>query len=451
MLDFGEHIVGYVQFSLALIGKAMGGPLRLKFTFGEVPAEMATLFDPYRGALSRAWLQDEILTLDTLPQTVRLPRRYAFRYLKIEVLACSFDYRFRFTGLFCETVSAMPPDLDAFCSEQIPADLREIDRVALRTLRNCLQTVPEDGPKRDRRLWLADSPLMAQVIYHTFRNYDIYKRCLHLFAGLAHEDGRIPACVYERPHPHRGEEFILDFAVMFGSYLREYARHSNDWETAGRLWPVAVRQLDFALEYLDENGLYQDRGKWWVFIDWQPELDKQAAMQGLFIYAFQQIVLLAQALKRVPETAQLTETLAKMRQAARQLRSPEPPHLFVSGKDRQISWAAQVWMILAGVVDTTEGATLLPALISHPAALKPATPFIYHYIVEAMLQCGRKREAVDLLKSYWGKMIDFGATTFWEIFDPKNHFCSPYGNHLINSYCHSWSCTPAYLIRKYLI
>ncbi len=34
----------------------MDAPLRLKLTFGEVPAELATPFDPYPGSLSRAWL-----------------------------------------------------------------------------------------------------------------------------------------------------------------------------------------------------------------------------------------------------------------------------------------------------------------------------------------------------------------------------------------------------------
>jgi alpha-L-rhamnosidase len=31
--------------------------------------------------------------------------------------------------------------------------LRKIDRVSITTLRNCMQTVFEDGPRRDRRLW----------------------------------------------------------------------------------------------------------------------------------------------------------------------------------------------------------------------------------------------------------------------------------------------------------
>ncbi|MFK4470291.1 hypothetical protein ABH897_000006 [Paenibacillus sp. RC73] len=38
-----------------------------------------------------------------------------------------------------------------------------------------------------------------------------------------------------------------------------------------------------------------------------------------------------------------------------------------------------------------------------------------------------------------------------ELYDPHNKAFSPYGSYLINSYCHAWSCTPTYLIRKYTL
>src|SRR5688572_15779510 len=53
--DFGEHLTGYFTFSLEDFGGAADAPIRIKFTFGEMPAELATPFDPYPGGLSRAW------------------------------------------------------------------------------------------------------------------------------------------------------------------------------------------------------------------------------------------------------------------------------------------------------------------------------------------------------------------------------------------------------------
>ena len=48
-------------------------------------------------------------------------------------------------------------------------------------------------------------------------------------------------------------------------------------------------------------------------------------------------------------------------------------------------------------------------------------------------------------------MIDLGGDTFFEAFDPNLPDYSPYGSTMINSYCHAWSCTPVYLIHKYVL
>ncbi|HEY9532996.1 MAG TPA: glycoside hydrolase, partial [Mucilaginibacter sp.] len=86
VVDFGEHLTGYCTITLKTRRGDMDAPVRLKLTFGEVPAEIATPFDPYPGSLSRAWLQDEIITVTVLPATITIPRRVAFRYLKIDWL-----------------------------------------------------------------------------------------------------------------------------------------------------------------------------------------------------------------------------------------------------------------------------------------------------------------------------------------------------------------------------
>ena len=77
------------------------------------------------------------------------------------------------------------------------------------------------------------------------------------------------------------------------------------------------------------------------------------------------------------------------------------------------------------------------------------TPYMHHHLVQALLDCDLQKEAYDHLVSYWGGMLEMGADTFFEAFDPENPFVSPYGSRLVNSYCHAWSGTPAYFIRKY--
>jgi hypothetical protein len=444
--DFGEYCVGQVRFEIEVAG-TIDSPLRLQIKLGETPAEVGEDFNQYQGTLSRSWLQEEILNLERPGAVIRLPRRYAFRYLRFHA---EYDagYQFRIKNVVCDAVTsadlAAVSPLPASC----PEPLRDLDRISLNTLKNCMQTVFEDGPKRDRRLWLGDFRLQALVNYHSFKNYGLAKRCLYLFAALADEHGRIPACLYERPQPHNGNSHIYDYTALFAPTLLEYAQASGDWDTAAELWPVAVRQLDIVQEDIDETGLFQDRGKWWLFIDWSSGLDRQAAEQGVVIFSLKKACELARALGREPECAVLERRIAHLSRAAMEQLFDAGRQVFVSGKERQVSWASQAWLALAGVLPPDAAAGTLRAVAATPAAVKPVGPYLYHYVVEAMFACGMAAEGRALLLDYWGAMAKLGADNFWEVFDPQDPSLSPYGSHLINSYCHAWSCTPSYFLRS---
>ncbi|WP_307449975.1 hypothetical protein [Paenibacillus sp. V4I3] len=124
---------------------------------------------------------------------------------------------------------------------------------------------------------------------------------------------------------------------------------------------------------------------------------------------------------------------------------------FVSGANRQISWASQVWMALAGVLNATGNGKLMDRLFEHPPEIGMTTPYMYHHLIEALFESGRPEKALEQIRAYWGEMVKDGADCFWEIYNPNDKKLSPYGSNLINSYCHAWSCTPTYFIRKYLL
>ncbi len=303
ILDFGEHTVGFFEFALDPVGLSMDAPVRLQFIFGEVPAEVAEPFDPYPGQLSRAWLQDETVNIDMLPQAITLPRRYAFRYVRVTVIDTSPEFQVTFRRILCRpavTSAGKPP---APLPAGTPEILRRIDEASVRTLRDCMQTVFEDGPKRDRRLWVGDLRLQAITNYVTFRNYALVKRCLYLFAGLAHDDGLVPACVFEQPAPKRGHVSIMDYAALYGPTLLDYARASGDTATARELWPVALRQLELLRKYVNAEAVFVDPGNWWIFLDWNPALHRQAAMHAVLVYSLRQTAALARLVERQTEAA----------------------------------------------------------------------------------------------------------------------------------------------------
>ena len=106
-------------------------------------------------------------------------------------------------------------------------------------------------------------------------------------------------------------------------------------------------------------------------------------------------------------------------------------------------------MILGGVAEGETARKMLLDCIGNKNTKQPTTPYMQHYVVEAMVKLGLMNEAKQYIKNFWGGMVNLGADTFWEAYVPENIDFSPYDDRMINSLCHAWSCTPSYFIRKY--
>jgi alpha-L-rhamnosidase len=206
--------------------------------------------------------------------------------------------------------------------------------------------------------------------------------------------------------------------------------------------------MELLAQHLGRDGLFAAPQGAWVFIDWSRPLDRTAAMHGAYLYSLRQAQELARTAGDRQEAEVYSRRIRQMTAAARRAFLNPKTRLFVSGPESQVSWATQAWMVLSGVATADEGRAALRAVRALPAAIKPGAPYMYHYFVEALLQCGMKEEALELIRSYWGGMVHAGADTFREVYHPSDPTLSPYGNVLINSYCHAWSCTPAYLLRS---
>jgi hypothetical protein len=72
--------------------------------------------------------------------------------------------------------------------------------------------------------------------------------------------------------------------------------------------------------------------------------------------------------------------------------------------------------------------------------------------LEALCATGDTDYVMAEMKRYWGGMLDLGATSFWEKYDPEQSgtehwsmYARPYGKSL----CHAWGASPIYLLGKY--
>ena len=448
ILDFGDHRVGNFEIHIDQTGSPMDAPLYLRIKFAEVPAELTAESSDYDGWLSRSWIQEEFIHLDKLPARLSLPRRYSFRYVELKVIDTSPKWQAVFSDPVVTTeTSADTSTFRPLCLKD--EKLQRIYDVGLKTLSDCMQDVFEDGPKRDRRLWLGDLRLQALADYASFDNTALVKRCLYLFAGMATKEGKISANVFVSPKNIPDDTFLFEYSLFFISVLYDLHQAHPDTALVKELYPTAKRQMDLSLQMFNEEGGLIPAEDYPVFVDWSNEFNKDTAGQAEMIYVMKQFISLSEAVGD-PDLESYRQKLALITGYAKDKLYRKDRQLFVTGEE-EFNIASQVWMVLAGVMSPEENREIMQTAVRELFPVTGiATPYMYHHIVEALFEAGLKEEAVSLMKNYWGKMIDLGADTFWEAFDPDMPDYSPYGSPIVNSYCHAWSCTPVYLIKKYL-
>ncbi|MFT8557087.1 alpha-rhamnosidase [Liquorilactobacillus hordei] len=448
ILDLGDHHVGNFQVKIDSVGSPMDAPLWLHVVFAELPVELGTIHEEYNGLLSSSWLAEEYLHLDVLPTLLKMPRRYACRYIMLEVLDTSPKWKVAFSdpAFIAESSVSLDQVVKLNSGDQV---LDKIDQVSCKTLHDCMQDVFEDGPKRDRRLWLGDLRLQALANYATFDNQQLVKRCLYLFGGLTTEDGKISANIFTQTELIPDDTFLYDYSLFFISTLADYFEHYQDQEVLRDLFPIAQQQLDMALQLVNEEGEVEIDSNWPVFIDWSQEFDKSTCAQAVVIYTVKQFLELSNEMH--VEDGKYREKLNKLTSYAIEKLYDRQRGLFISGREGEVNIASQVWMALAKVLSPAENHQLMEITQKELFPITGiATPYMYHHVCAALFETQHSAAALDLIKNYWGRMIEYGADTFWEAFQPENPVFSPYQSMAINSYCHAWSCTPAYLLRKYL-
>lgn len=458
IVDFGKHLVGNVSFKIKDIGPMQDAVLRFKVTFGEIPSDLGLPVEPYTGSLSRGWMQDFQCDV-SYDGCYTFNRRITARYMKIEAVGTSIYSDFCFDNITFEATTSAGKS-KAQLASTTPQIFKDIARVSENTLKDCMQGVFEDGPKRDQRLWMGDLYLEALANTASFKEYNVTKRCLYLLAGLANPDnGLLYSNMVEYPKPHAQQTFFVDYALSYILTLNDYLKATGDTETARDLWSVVKNQINTILaKAIDNNHLYANTGYQYkgmmvsiVFFDWAPvTLDNHAAIQGLLAHSIDCAYNIAKVIGKTDDVKAYPATAKQLRKAGYKAYWDAKKQIVVSGKERQESYTATSWAVLGDLIKGNEAQKAIRNVMQSNTAIKPGTPYANHFLVAAMLHCGMNSEAKKYVEDYWGGMVRLGADTFWEYYVPDNHLFSSYNGYtLLNSYCHAWSCTPIYFIVNY--
>lgn len=445
-LDFGDHQVGYLTLELSYTGSHPDAPAYLKLKFAETMKELWENSEDYRGWISRSWIQEEYIHVDVLPATVQISRRHAFRYLKITTMDTSVKYKLIVRHAECRTETSADYRRLKHIELSDPL-LKRMDEISIRTLANCMQDVFEDGPKRDQRLWVGDLRLQALSNYCTFQSYKLVRRCLYLFGGSRFPDGRVAAALFTKPSVEADDTWLFDYSLLYVCLLEEYLQQTGDEETLADLYDIAMQQVEYAIRCLTEDGHIKAEAAKDTFLDWNEDMNKEAGALAVLIYTLRYARRLARRKNDWSQATWLMEQEGRLKRFAMQNYYDGEKKCFSSGGECSI--ITQAWMVLADVLPPEEGRELLERSDEFKDCFPMQTPYMHHYYISALLRVGLKEKALEHMKYYWGSMMEAGADTFWEAWNPEDPDASPYGGSIINSYCHAWSCTPTYLLRSY--
>lgn len=442
LFDFGHEIVGYPELA---VEAPQGGVLQLRY--GE--SLDLQLYDTFR--------------LKPGENRLKPFGRRAFRFLHVSFQAAQAPVAVR--RFEVESVH-YPFDLSGSfrCSDAL---LERIWETGVYTTVVNSQDHLEDCPLRERALWVADAVVMGKVIYQTLGDDRLLRKCLLQGARIQNDDGSIPGT-----GPERNKFLLPDFCAhwLFGVF--EHWRFTKDRAFAEEAWPAVERLLEWFRNQEDGDGLFAraDRDGWWCFIDWADYIDRRDRVTAVSCFYYKALLAaseMAREIGREGMAAEWSERAVRLRESIRtHMRQPDTgiyadcvgPEGLSRSMTAQTNFAA-AW---SGVMDRNETAAFIAEWFEPGKlpALKGA--FFYHVVLETLVDQGRIGLVLDIIRSYWGGMLERGATTWWETFDPSTPACtvpSPYqGNtptylidHIPVSACHGWGASPSDILSRFVL
>ena len=158
--------------------------------------------------------------------------------------------------------------------------------------------------------------------------------------------------------------------------------------------------LPHILEQIGEDGVIAWRG--WQFLDWPSSAQPEAVSAGL-------VALLVMALEAAAQLCALwneTAVWQKCRDALQQLRGAT---LEVPRQNKQAS-------SLLALADLAPAAAINREILA-VEPLRGLSTFYGFYVLQARARAGDYNGALEVIRRYWGAMLDLGATSFWEHFE----------------------------------
>jgi len=427
LVDFGKETFGFVKFH------GLNGNGELNVFYGESREEALSVD-------SAETLDRFIIHADRKSDTLNTLSK-AFRYVNIQLAP----------GMSLDSVSMLYEYLpvadrgDFRCADE---EINRIYEVSKYTFHLNTREFFIDGIKRDRWIWSGDA-------YQSFlMNYYLLFDSPSVTRTLLALRGKDPVTSHVNT--------IMDYTFYWFMGIHDYYLYTGDKTFITQFYPRMKSLMDFCLSRRNSNGMMEGQAGDWVFIDWAEDLSKQGEL------SFEQL-LLARSLETMSLSATIvndTAGAASYAKLAVELKEKifsqywdQSQHALVhqriNGKQAaKITRYANMFGIFFDYFDTRQKTEIKEHVLLNDQIQKITTPYMRFYELEALCAMGEQPYVLKEMKDYWGGMLNAGATSFWEEFDPSKSgtaHLAMYGRPYGKSLCHAWGSSPIYLLGKYFL
>ncbi len=428
LLDFGREVAGRL-----VVESESSRSSVLSIAYGESEIEaMATGLTP--GQQGGNYLGTNVL--DVPADGLARGPKSGFRYVRIRFLRGAPVTKFkaiRLEGIY------YPVKYDGSFESSDPL-LNRIWETGAYTAHLCMQDGIWDAPKRDRGRWVGDIDVEGRVINTVFGGPEILKDTLRQLA--------------EATSPDQYVNGIPSYSALWITSLYSLYLHTGDKAFLESQHVALLRILARMDQDVGPDNLLREKLQGWEFVDWSPGLygSTPAARIGTNLQYLRGYADAARLLEDLGDQAHSTIYKGRSRAVSIAARSYINSETHTAGDTWQLN-ALAVLDHLGADDGSADGGAIWDRVLSHVKQDAPTdqaiSPYFNEYVLDAMASLGHRAEALRWLRTYWGGMLEEGATSFWESYDLRWPKTNPHlslqadgTSGYFVSLAHGWSSGP---------
>ncbi len=374
VLDFGKELCGGIILAVQRVRGKSADAAKCRVVFGESVTEAMSEIGE-KNATNQHTMRDMVITIPVL-STCKVGCT-GFRFVKLEAL--DEDIYLQAVVADCD-IADLEYKGDFECNDH---KLNEIWKAGAYTVQLNTHDLIWDGVKRDRIVWIGDMHPEASTINAVFGNVPAVRNSLDFVKRLT------PPNEWMNGTATYSMWWIIihyDLYMHWGD--KEYLKAQEDYMTALCDNIFKWADNDFEAPYNDMLG----------FVDWSSK-QSDSEIEGRRAIACMALDCAEKIFNWLGN-----EKYAKLCSSyINKLRNEKI--------DKSYNKRVSALTVLSG-----RDKALAKEVLSGNSP-EEMSCFMGYYVLKAKALLGDYRDALDIIRSYWGAMIDKGATTFWEDFD----------------------------------